>query len=783
MTALLDTAARPAACLHCAGPLPEGTAEFCCTGCAGAYALVRSLGLDAYYDRRDANPAAAPRPEAGPAIDPSAYVVDHGDGSFGLSLLVDGLHCAACVWLLETALGRQPDVTEARVNLTARRLRLRWRGGAARAGALMGLVSGLGYRAVPYDSARLATAQAAEEKALIRALAVAGFAAVNVMLLSVSVWSGYLGEMGEATRALFHWVSALIAMPAVAYAGRPFFASAWSALKAGRTNMDVPISIGVTLATGMSLFETIVGGHYAYFDGAVSLLFFLLIGRVLDHRARGRARSAAEHLIGLSAAPVTVLDGEGTPHPVPANQVRRGDTVLVAAGERIGVDGTVAEGRGAVDSSLVTGESVPQPVEPGSGVHAGMVNLGGPLRLTVAAAGEGTLLAEIVRLMEAAEQGRSRFVVLADRVARRYAPVVHLLALTTAIGWVLLGLGWHDALMAATAVLIITCPCALGLAVPVVQVVASGRLLRRGLLLKSATALERLAEVDTVVFDKTGTLTLGRPELCPEHPVDPAALRAASGLAAASRHPLSQALRRACPGAPATPGVAEIAGSGLEAAGVRLGSRAFCGIPDRLAPGHDGQELWLARPGQPPVRFAFRDALRPEAAATVARLRDRGLSVELLSGDRTAAVAAVAGEVGIDTWSAHLAPADKCARLAALAAAGRKVLMVGDGLNDAPALAAAHVSLSPATAADVSQVAADAVFQGQSLAAVTELLGTARRSARLCRQNVALAILYNVFAVPLAMVGLVTPLIAAVSMSASSILVVANGLRLAGGRK
>jgi Cu2+-exporting ATPase len=772
--------AASTACLHCGAAMPEGEERFCCAGCAGAYALIRELGLGQFYARRTLDGAPQAKPETAPPSDPSSFVRDEGDGTVALDLLVEGLRCAACVWLIETALHRRPEIAEARVNLSTRRLRLRWRGARSLGAELADTVQRLGYRVAPFDPAQLASSASRQETELLRAVAVAGFAAGNIMLLSVAVWSGNVADMGVATRDLLHWVSALIALPAVAYAGLPFFKSAWAALRVGRSNMDVPISIGVILAVAMSLVETAGSGTHAYFDSAVTLLFFLLIGRYLDHRARGRVRSVAENLLALGAAPVTLVGEDGATRHVAQSALRTGDTILVAAGERVGADGRIAAGRSELDKSLVDGETIPASVATGDRVFAGMLNLSAPLRITVEATGERTLLAEIVRLMEAAEQGRTRFVVLADRVARHYAPAVHTIALATFLGWTFaLGAPWQAALLNAVAVLIITCPCALGLAVPVVQVIASGRLMRSGILLKSATALERLGEIDTVVFDKTGTLTLGRPTL--RHFPDATALREAAAIAASSRHPLSRALRAACPDVLAATNVEEHPGAGLSLGATRLGSAAFCGVVAEAA--GDGPELWLARPGRESVRFVFGDELRPDAAAVVAALRRDGKRVLLLSGDRPAVVGAVAASLGIAEWEAGCAPAQKCARLAALAAEGAKVLMVGDGLNDAPALAAAYVSMSPASGADVSQAAADIVFQGVSLGAVGETLCVAARSLRLVRQNIVLAILYNALAVPLAIAGLVTPLLAAAAMSSSSILVIANALRLKGERQ
>lgn len=774
-----------APCLHCGQdiPAPQG-GDFCCRGCEAAYRLVQGLGLESYYQRRCVDPSQRSlRPEDGaPPIDYGIHVQEEEGGIRSLSLMVEGLHCAACVWLIESILTRQPGVISARVNMTTRRLLLKWRAGEAEADALVEAVNRVGYRLVPFDPALVDRESARQEKELLRAMAVAGFVAGNVMLFSVSVWAGHGQGMGPFTRDLMHWLSALITLPAILYCGRPFFRSALAALRHLRTNMDVPISLGVLLTAGMSLAETIRGGPHAYFDSAIMLLFFLLIGRYLDRRARGRARSSAEHLLMISATAVTVVDAEGRRHMLPPAKVKAGMTVLAAAGDRIAVDGTVTAGRGDIDTSLISGETTPQAVEPGMRVFAGMLNLSGPLTLRVDAVGEGTLLAEIVRLMESAEQGRARYVALADRVARLYAPVVHLLALSTFLAWTLLGgMDWQPALLIAVAVLIITCPCALALAVPVVQVVASGRLMRQGILVKSGTALERLARVDTVAFDKTGTLTLGHAEPEGLETLSPDDLRLAVAIAGASRHPLARALARALPGVPVAEGVEEVPGSGLRLGEVRLGNRAWVGVPEDAA-AVEGPELWLARPDRAPVLIGFRDPPRIDAAETVAALRSMGLEVLLLSGDRAPVVDAVADGLGIGERHAALKPADKCRRLEDLRAAGRTVLMVGDGLNDAPALAAAEVSLSPSTAVDVSQTAADAVFQGERLAPVAELLGVARNADRLVKQNFVLSFVYNLVTVPLAMVGWVTPLIAAVAMSGSSLLVIVNALRLGRGR-
>lgn len=773
----LPAVARPdAVCIHCGLPANPGRL-FCCPGCEAAHGIIQGLGLGSYYRQRVlAAGARAPRPEAAERYDLKRHVVRRDDGAHEMTLAVDGLQCGACVWLIEQVLSRETDLRTGRVNMTTGRLRLVWNGPSADADRYVARVESLGYRLIPFDTASLAAPQ---DRYLLRAVAVAGFAAGNVMLLSIGIWAGQagmLGHIGPATAALLHWVSALVAMPAIAYAGQPFFASAITALRRRRTNMDVPVSLGVLLVTGMSLAQTVRGGADTYFDSAVTLLFFLLIGRLLDQRARGRARATVAQLLLLRATEVGVLRPDGTVDRMPQESVQPGDRVLVAGGERIGVDGIVESGAASIDASLITGESLPVAACAGTAVHAGTLNMGAALVVRATATGPGTLLAECVRLIEAAESRRGRFVVLADRVARRYAPAVHLCALLTFLGWYFgAGAPAEQALLTAASVLIITCPCALALAVPAVQVIATGRLFQDGMLLKSATALERLADVDTVVFDKTGTLT--EPLLALTECPDRGALHLAATLAAASRHPLCRSLLAAAGRTAAADGVTEHAGQGISSGDTRLGSRSFCGVAGAA---EAGPELWLTRCGAPPVRFGFSERPRRDAAQALDRLRAMGFDIRLLSGDAAAPVARIAGELGVADWRAGCSPVEKVAAIEALRHAGRKVLMVGDGLNDSPALAAALVSSSPSTAADVSQTVADLVFQGADLAPVATALDIARKARQVMRQNLLLSLGYNVVMIPLAVSGHVTPWLAAAAMSGSSMLVMANSLRIRG---
>ncbi|MBP1882241.1 cation-translocating P-type ATPase [Sinorhizobium mexicanum] len=704
-----------------------------------------------------------------------------GDGLRQTDLSVPGVHCGACITTIEGALRKRPEVERARVNLSSRRVSVVWKeeleGRRTDPLEIARAIRGCGYEAHLFAAGE-------EEgdvllKQLIRAVAVSGFAATNIMLLSVSVWSG----ADAATRDLFHWISAMIAAPAMIYSGRFFYQSAWNALRHGRTNMDVPIALAVTLSYGMSLHETISHGAHAWFDASVTLLFFLLIGRTLDHMMRGRARSAISGLARLSPRGATIVNSDGSRDYRPVDEIRPGERLLVAAGERIPVDGCVLSGATDLDRSVVNGESAPVAVSVGDAVQAGTLNLTGPLTLEATAAARDSFLAEITGLMEAAEGGRARYRRIADRAARYYSPAVHLLALLSFIGWMLIEGDVRHAMLIAVAVLIITCPCALGLAVPVVQVVAAGRLFQGGVMVKDGSAMERLAEIDAVLLDKTGTLTMGEPRLTNAGEVDPGALATAAALALHSRHPIATALHEASGAAQPLGGeIREIPGAGIEAEtsdGVyRLGSRAFACGGAGAASGQS--EAILSLDGRELACFRFEDRLRPAARETVEDLSRLGLTAGILSGDREPVVAVLARRLGIATWRSELSPRGKVEACAAAAEGGHRVLMVGDGINDAPALRAAHVSMAPATAADVGRQAADFVFMHQSLNAVPFAIETSRRAGRLIRQNFALAIGYNVIAVPVAILGYATPLVAAIAMSTSSLIVVFNALRLKG---
>jgi Cu2+-exporting ATPase len=714
----------------------------------------------------------------------SHYVRAAGAGLSHIDLAVEGVSCAGCMSKIERGLSAIPNVTLARVNLTDRRVALEWREGTLDPSRFIDRLTELGYKAYPFETESAEAAEAERSGFLLRCLGVAAFATMNVMMLSVPVWSGNISDMMSEQRDFFHWLSALIALPAAAYAGQPFFRSAYQALRTRSVNMDVPISVGVILALGMSLVETINHAEHAYFDAAIMLLTFLLVGRYLDQNMRRRTRAVAGNLAALKADTATRLSATGEIAEVPVAAIHPGDIVLLRPGDRCAVDGAVIDGRSEIDQSLITGETRHITAAHGTQVYAGSLNMSGTLRIRVSTVLEGTLLAEVTRLLDNALQARSRYMRLADRASRLYAPVVHAAALLTMIGWVLLGAAWHDAVVTAIAVLIITCPCALGLAIPTVQTVASGAMFRAGVLLNSGDAIERLAEVNHIILDKTGTLTLPELDVVNSASIPPDVFELAGRLALASHHPVAAAVARASGAKSPVAGAVEQPGQGVRAVvdgvEVRLGRASFCG-DDQLADEiliRDPEVSAVAfSPGDAGYVFAVRQRLRPDARAMIAALQARGIAIEIVSGDREPAVRAAAQALGIAEWRAGVTPVDKIARIEELKRQGFKVMMVGDGLNDAPALAAAHVSMSPISAAHLSQATADLVFLGKPLAPVVAAVDYARKALHLMRQNLWLAVGYNLLAVPIAISGLVTPLIAAVAMSGSSVLVMLNALR------
>lgn len=693
------------------------------------------------------------------------------EGRHRLHLAIQGMHCAGCAFKIEKSLNTDRNV-EARVNVTEKRLTLVWRGTPEEGNDLLDGTSRLGFTFSPLRDHKNDT----EEKQLMRYIAIAGFASGNLMIFSLALWFSPRETMGGSTRDLMYWYSALISLPTVIYAGQPFFRSAWQALKNRHTNMDVPISVAVILATAMSLFETIRGGHHVYFDSAVMLILLLLVGRYLDTKARAQARDAASDLLSLMSGTATVIEN-GNTRRIPAADITPGMTLLVAKGEKIMADGT-ANTVSSVDASALSGETMPQDIPAGESLYAGMINLGHAFNILTTSSQNNSLMGDIIALMKKAEQDNAAYIRAADRIAGWYTPVVHILAGLTFAGWYFLGhVAWQVSLLYAVTVLIITCPCALGLAVPVAQVVASSRLFKHGMLLKSADALERLEKVDTIIFDKTGTLTSGR--IIFENPDDFSAddLLIISWLAQHSRHPLSQAVIQAGVALPMT--VHETEGRGVEAiikgTMYRLGSGLFCNADQ--SPNDDKMEMWFKSGESCARRLIFSDQPHADAFAAITKLK-KSYTVIMLSGDRLPVAQSIAATLAIEHFYAGVNPKEKFDLIEREQKNGKHILMVGDGLNDAAALSSAFVSMSPSTAIDITQNAADIVYQRRGLSSVVIALDVAEKTQRTVRQNFGMALGYNIIAIPLAMTGYVTPLVAAVAMSLSSLAVVSNALRL-----
>ncbi len=707
----------------------------------------------------------------------SPYVVRDGE-SCHIDLHIAGIRCAKCIWTVESRLQKEPAMTECRVNMSTSRLSITWEGSPHLADRFARLVDDLGYKI----SALHPKSEENHDEAskLMRCMAVAGFSMGSIMLISVPLWSSSIDIMGLATREMFHWISGAIAVPTIAYAGRPFFNSAVAALKSRHTNMDVPISLALILAAAMSVYETATGGEHTYFDSAVMLMFFLLIGRWLDAKARSKARAHATELLSLLQGTATVLK-DNSKKRVMISELSAGDMVIIAVGEKVPTDAKVLQGRSDIDTSIVTGESVPRHVGKGNTVFGGTVNLTAPLTCAVIQPSRDSLLANVVRLMEQAEQGRAHYTRLADKAAQLYTPVVHSLALAAFLGWFFAGgMAWQEALLIAITTLIITCPCALGLAVPTVQVLAVEWLMKHGVLVKTGDALEKLNRITTVLFDKTGTLTQGKPKLgkpkLEDTDYDHKNLQIAASLADFSQHPLSRAISQGYDGERLNvTGLSEQAGVGFVGT---IAGKIYQLRKSDHPNSRQQSSVSLICDGQEQAQFHFTDELRDDAAETVNAFNAKGIHTIIVSGDHAPIAEAVAHQLGIKETYAAMLPDQKFKLLQSLQEKGAYCLMVGDGLNDAPALAQAHVSISPSTAMDITQNTADIVFRGRSLKAVFSSYRCAQFSTRLIKQNFALAALYNCCAIPLAVMGYVTPLVAAVAMSSSSLIVIGNSFKI-----
>lgn len=762
-------------CLHCGEETRE---EFCCLGCSAAYKIINKLGFNNYYKLREENFSAGKiKPEISGKLDISEFVSHEESDANSVSLMVQGMHCAACIWLIESILKKQKNVLTARVNLSKKTLFLRWQGEAKDGNNLIQIIHDIGYKLLPFDEEILNSTEKKYNDEILRALAVAGFGTGNIMLFSFSLWFADTIEMGAQTRNLLHLFSSLIALPVIIFSARPFFASAARSIKLGYPNMDLAISIAIFLACVVSLLETFRGASHVYFDSAVMLTFFLLIGRYLDLKARKKAFAMAKEFT-LLAASFGRIEEDKKIKILPTKQLHEGMILLVSAGEKIAADGIVISGESEIDIALITGESLPKKIMEGCEVFAGTINLSQPLKIRITKSPKNSLLAEIIRLSEEAESKKIHYIRLADYLSRFYTPAVHLLALATFCFW--LKNGWEIALMNATAVLIITCPCALALAVPIVQTILISNFLRKGILVKSGEALEKLSKIDVVVFDKTGSLTIGSPKLVEIKILsgnENNLLKLAASLTKNSRHPIAQAISASYNENLEELLIEENQGFGLEANFenkiLRLGRKDFCDVKSEFK-NTENLLTCFVKFGESEAVFLFSDEIKSDADLVIASLRSSGKKIILLSGDSEKAVESVAKKLGITEFYFEQTPTSKVKFLQKL----EKFVMVGDGLNDAPALALAHVSISFSRASDISQNVADIIIQGQKLTPILELINSSAKAISLMKQNLLIALIYNLIAVPYAIAGHVVPLVAAIAMSSSSLLVLFNSLRM-----
>jgi Cu2+-exporting ATPase len=801
-----------AGCFHCGLPLPAAAfavrvdgveRDTCCRGCQAVAQTIVDSGLAAYYRNRTAPaPTARVRPDAVLPAELGIYDMPEVQRSFvrdvpadehekEASLLIDGVTCAACIWLIERRLAGLPGVSAVALNYATRRARVRWDARRTALSAILAAVSALGYSAHPYDAGRAEERLRRERSVLLWRLFIAGFGMMQVMMYAIPVYVAD-GAMTPDIEQLMRIASLLLTLPVALWSALPFYAGAWRDLRGGRVGMDVPVTLGIVIAFAASVYATWSGEGTVYFD-SISMFVFLLLGaRFLEMEARAKAVRTQEQLARLVPATAERVAADGATERVAAAALCSGDRVRVRPGSAIPADGIVVEGSSAADESLLTGESRPVVKRPGDALTGGSVNLDGVITMRVTRIGEDTVLAGIVRLMDRAQTERPRIAQLADRVAQWFVAILLVLtALTFAAWW---QIDHQRALWVAVSMLVVTCPCALSLATPAALTAATGAAYRAGVLVTRGAALETLARATHFVFDKTGTLTSGRMSLAGIRLLSTETREQCLALAAAleswSEHPVARALAAAASGAhPVAEDVRTITGQGVEGRvggrRLRIGSPAFVSalhglplpdvlecIPDAVAVIALGDERgWIAL-------FLLDDVLRHDAAALVRSLAGSGAAVALLSGDRPQRVAHTAFELGIREFVGAASPADKLAHVERLQAKGAVVAMVGDGVNDAPVLSRAQVSIAPGSGTELAQVSADIVLLNDRLDVLGETVHAARRTLRVIRQNLGWTVAYNAVALPLAMAGLVTPVVAAIGMSASSLLVVGNALRL-----
>jgi len=805
-------AAEETSCFHCGLPVPLGShftvaidgqaRSMCCHGCAAVADAIMAAGLSDFYRHRTVN---SRRPEdLIPEQLRGLELYDRADlqQSFvraedahvrEASLILEGIVCAACVWLSEHHVGQLPGVLEFRVNYSTHRARVRWDERQTRLSEILKAIAAIGYIAHPFDPSRQEALQKRERAVALRRLAVAGLCSMQVMMIAVGLYAGEYQGMEVWIRDFLRWICLILAIPVVTYSAMPFYTAAWRDLRNGRLGMDVPVALAVLAAFAASVWYTWQGGGEVYYDSVTMFVFFLLTGRFLEMTARHRAGQISEALVRMLPATATRLDADGSESVVPIAELVPGDRVLVRPGETIPADGRVEDGASSVDESLLTGESLPVPRQRGEALIGGAVNVESPLVMRVEKVGADTVLSAIVRLLDRAQGEKPRLALLADRIAGWFVAALLVVAAGVFLTWWSLR-DFDTAFRIMLSVLVVTCPCALSLATPTAIIAATGALTRLGVLTTRGHALETLARTTHVIFDKTGTLTYGRPQVVAVEPVgvglEPRrCLALAAALERGSEHPIGRALTAAAGAATeAATDLRNTPGSGVE--GWIGGRRYRVGRPEFVLAASDRavvsrtdlgvSSTWVALgdDSDPLAWFELTDTLRPGAAAAVSALKARGLVVELLSGDRPEAVAHVAEELAIARAEGGLSPQDKLDRLRTLQDQGAIVAMVGDGVNDAPVLAAAQISLAMGSGTQLAHATADMILLSERLDHLVSGVDMARRALVIMRENFAWAIGYNLVALPLAAGGWLAPWMSALGMSFSSLLVVVNALRL-----
>ena len=793
----------PAPCYHCGLPVPAGSRfsavvlgqsrALCCPGCQAVAETIVQGGLEHYYSHRS---EAANNPQQLPQALPDElalydrhdvqqpFVEQSGEWS-ETSLLIEGISCAACGWLIEKHLNALPGVAEAHLNLSNHRLRVRWSASALPLSGLLGEVRRIGYVAHPWQADVAAEQLTRENRRAMRQLGVAGLLWMQVMMASMATWPEFNVDLSPELDSILRWVSLFLTTPIVFYCCGQFFRGALRDLRTRHLSMDVSVSLAIGGAYGAGIWSTVMGHGELYFDAVGMFALFLLSGRYLERRARERTAAATAQLVKLLPASCLRLDEQGQGQRILLSELQPGDQVLVPPGALIPADGQVLAGQSSVDESLLTGEYLPQPRNAGDGVTAGTLNVAGPLTVEVQALGEATRLSAIVRLLERAQGEKPRLAEIADRVAQWFLLIV--LVVAAIVGLVWWQLDASRAFWVVLALLVATCPCALALATPTALTTATGTLHKLGMLLTRGHVLEGLEQIDTLIVDKTGTLTEGRLTLRAVHPLGAldgdTCLALAAALESQSEHPIARAFGHATARAEALQNVPGLGLEGIvEGRRLRIGGADFVSaLSSKPAPaiaGEQGQWLLLGDEQGPLAWFVLDDRLRDDAPALVEAARGRGWQILLLSGDSSPMVGEVARQLGIEQARGGLAPDAKLAILRDLQAQGRRVLMLGDGVNDVPVLAGADISVAMGSASDLAKTSADAVLLSNRLTSLVDALRLARRTRTIIIENLAWAGLYNCLVLPFAALGWITPIWAALGMSASSLLVVLNALRL-----